>query len=978
MAGIDYEGYINAILPSYLQNDAGKNLMKGFSNQSEELFLNAQSARKEGMIVECSDDDVIYHFANASALVSPFENIAEQRAYLKQKFENWKKGGTVEQMKAELARFGYKNTKVVTWSDLIKMGVEHPFGGGFTKIVGLDINGGMTYIPKREDTVVVVEHMISGVSQPLVVYVIGSSPGTKTVTIQLQTDAGGFPISKPIEIYKALAKAGVDAYLGYGWLGTGLGTAVGSPPKTLPMGFHSFFYLDIETPNGFGDPFLWNDNTVSYSPHISGTPAKRWRDFTLPTLSMGEEITAVWGNLLENIWVGTNQGKVFRWNGSMWTSIPTGVTYAILDIFGVGSTSIWMVGDSSNALYWNGLTFTSMSIQATPGGVYNKLYGAINSIWAVGNGGKIAFWNGVSWTQQPSGTTQDLLGVYGFGATDVWAVGKGATILRYDGVSWSAVVHTITGPIQCVWGAESNKIWFGLYQQDFMGYWNGVGVSLVAIENIQDFMGANVVSVKHIVGLSDSEVFAFNSYTQIFNLALGLGAFFYNGTTWNLTTTFINANNAAVVPTSSGSVVLAAGKDPVDLAHPVSMLKWEYETTGTWSDFYKFPAGEEPVAVIGSSDTSLMVPVKNTMTNKVSSVRHWDGSSWSLKSLPYEVTQCVAWMATSSTDAWITGGKPAPGGGFVILRWNGTTWAEMINLGSTGTNAFWANGPNDAWVAFGLPLQIKHWDGTIWSSVAPPMGADNCSGIWGEGTNKMLFSFSNGASTSGFISKYQGVGFNTVFNFTTKAPLKISGVTQSRFFVLTRDGMAPFDLRYSFIEHDGATGSSYEYPLKNFSTSVNTPYISAKSDRSMWCADFGFSASGPAFKWNGVTGENISYVPPTNKIGILATGEETAYQVENTNGGMLRVFKTISVLLPSSSTGKRWNDGGAWDGQPPYPAALRDLRKIVRKYKPATTSGRFARIQIGAMSIPYSIGESYEEDAYGNLRGPYLSSYLTR
>lgn len=970
MAGIDYEGYINAILPSYLQNDNAKNLMKAFSNQSEELFLNAQSARKEGMIVECATDDVIYHFGNASGLVSPFESTAEQRAYLGQKFENWKKGGTVEQMKAELARFGYKNTKVVTWSDLIKMGVEHPFGGGFTKIVGLDINGGMTYIPKREDTAVIVQHQISAPSQPLAVFTSGASPGTKTVTIQLQTDAGGFPISKPIEIYKALAKAGVDAYLGYGWLGTGLGTAVGSPPKTLPMGFHSFFYLDIDTPNGFGEPFLWNDNTVSYYNYPSGLPFTRWQDFTLPTLGVGEDATAIWGNSVNNIFIGTNLGGIYRWNGTSWTSIPSGVTYQINHISGSPSSiaDIWVVGNSNQALRWNGSAFIAIPMPVSAGGVYNKLYvGGPNNVWAVGNNGTIAYFDGTSFTAQVSGTANNLLGIHGFSGTDIWAVGKSGTILRYNGSSWSAPMHSITADVNCVWGAGASAVWFGLtgfatiYQ---IGYWDGATVSLQTMSQIPLYPPFNVMNITHIVGTSANEIFAFNFFSDSFVDAFSMLK--YNGTEWRATSEKIDATGVTSITESGTTYLFAAGKrDSSDKA-----LVYKSQTTGNWSTVHEYTSavGTNGACIFGTSDNDIWVSDKSQML-------HYNGTSWSTYALPVTLLgEHRFGQSTSTTDAWLVADKTGLGN-FSILHWNGTAWSE--NLTSAPSQSFWANSSTDAWAGT-VGGVLKHWDGAVWNNVTLPMtiATADALALWGESATKMVGVFKNGADY--YLTRYDGVTWFSFWNSTLSPELKnalaIGGTIWPDVFVYGQDLSDSF----SYVQ--------YQKPFpywSNLHTVTPGPNacnkIYALSPQSVW-----FKAGNKIYHWDGhqledVTQISAGWIPLAS---IFVAGENSVYNVEadgmTPTSRRIRRFSPTFVPLPKASTGRKWNDGGAWDGQPPYPAALRDLRKIVRKYKPATTSGRFARIQIGAMSIPYSIGESYEEDAYGNLRGPYLSSYLTR
>ena len=60
-------------------------------------------------------------------------------------------------------------------------------------------------------------------------------------------------------------------------------------------------------------------------------------------------------------------------------------------------------------------------------------------MWAVGEGGTILYYDGVTWTSQTSGTTEDLLGLWGTSASDIWAVGRRETVLRYDGSIWEEV-----------------------------------------------------------------------------------------------------------------------------------------------------------------------------------------------------------------------------------------------------------------------------------------------------------------------------------------------------------------------------------------------------------------------------------------------------------------------------------------------------------------------------------------------------------
>lgn len=105
-----------------------------------------------------------------------------------------------------------------------------------------------------------------------------------------------------------------------------------------------------------------------------------------------------------------------------------------------------------------------------------------------------------------------------------------------------------------------------------------------------------------------------------------------------------------------------------------------------------------------------------------------------------------------------------------------------------------------------------------------------------------------------------------------------------------------------------------------------------------------------------------------NKLWIGDTG--------TTDAELYRFFPTIANLA-SGATGKLWNDGWHWDGEFLTDKNLMNkLRFLIRKYKPSTTSCRFVRIENKGILTSSPIGQAYEEDAFGNISGPYLFSYL--
>ena len=73
--------------------------------------------------------------------------------------------------------------------------------------------------------------------------------------------------------------------------------------------------------------------------------------------------------------------------------------------------------------------------------------------------GTILHYDGSSWSAVSSGTTDDLIGLWGSSATDVWAVGYSGTILHWDGNSWSGAPSGTTADLTSVWGSGSGDVW---------------------------------------------------------------------------------------------------------------------------------------------------------------------------------------------------------------------------------------------------------------------------------------------------------------------------------------------------------------------------------------------------------------------------------------------------------------------------------------------------------------------------------------
>jgi hypothetical protein len=133
-------------------------------------------------------------------------------------------------------------------------------------------------------------------------------------------------------------------------------------------------------------------------------------------------------------------------------------------------------------------------------------------------------------------------------------------------------------------------------------------------------------------------------------------------------------------------------------------------------------------------------------------VIHWDGSAWSVTSLPaIEDGSYVGWNSFKWTAAravatddvwivgeWVAGNRSEWGAGPALIHWNGTEWSNSTQ--PFAGFGMWSDRPDDLWLVgtsleggYKTPLlqDIAHWNGATWvESYAG--GSVHLCGIWGS------------------------------------------------------------------------------------------------------------------------------------------------------------------------------------------------------------------------------------------------------
>ncbi len=134
----------------------------------------------------------------------------------------------------------------------------------------------------------------------------------------------------------------------------------------------------------------------------------------------------------------------------------------------------------------------------------------------------------------------------------------------------------------------------------------------------------------------------------------------------------------------------------------------------------------------------------NSAGARLNEILRWTGATWSLSTTPNpggtasnDASYLEGIFCTSATNCWATGYYQRSVGGVLneMLRWNGTTWAqvatpnpsgtassdgnELLEVGCSGSADCWAVGINTNSAGADLN-EILHWNGAKWSTVAAP------------------------------------------------------------------------------------------------------------------------------------------------------------------------------------------------------------------------------------------------------------------
>ncbi|MFL5495980.1 MAG: hypothetical protein ACJ8DC_16470 [Gemmatimonadales bacterium] len=264
-------------------------------------------------------------------------------------------------------------------------------------------------------------------------------------------------------------------------------------------------------------------------------------------------------------------------------------------------------------------------------------------------------------------------------------------------------------------------------------------------------------------GSSASDVFALGEPGGTWDS----GIFHYDGHAWSPQASEHDVTLHALWGSGANDVFAAGFR--VDGVRPQGVLL--HYDGNAWSTMAGPAIGETDVEVYfeslwGTSGSDVFAVGNFYHSYENGLIAHYDGTSWSKMSIPYEAgRELVDVFGTSSSDVYAVGSinfPDAPRFG-IILHYDGSQWTELlIQQEGLGLRSVWSNSATDVFAVgdvFDEPSQtfsgtILHYDGRGWSPLSTP-ASGRLFGIWGaSGTD--VFAVGDNVGENGTILHYDG------------------------------------------------------------------------------------------------------------------------------------------------------------------------------------------------------------------------------
>ena len=199
------------------------------------------------------------------------------------------------------------------------------------------------------------------------------------------------------------------------------------------------------------------------------------------------------------------------------------------------------------------------------------------------------------------------------------------------------------------------------------------------------------------------------------------------------------------------------------LAEAARVLHYDGQSWASVADFDREDvAGQGLESVWGASASDVfVVGFEDVGPFRVSAIWHFDGGGWLRMEVPGPVQpELTDVWGSSGSDVYAVGRDEASG---VVLRYDGSSWAPVLQVDGVLFNGVWGSGPDDVFAAgflveerddqFFVSGVVWHFDGTAWSPMdLPDVGV--LYEVWGTSGSDVYV-----VGEEGLILHYDGTGW---------------------------------------------------------------------------------------------------------------------------------------------------------------------------------------------------------------------------
>lgn len=287
---------------------------------------------------------------------------------------------------------------------------------------------------------------------------------------------------------KAWGPAGQPAAITYAHAVTGWVDSVGAAPKSVvwftdgasPIRVSGDQWLRETLPqSAFTFASVWADASgalwaVGSGGSLSRLAAGEWTPFSTGSTN---RFVAVHGDEQGNVWAASEQAEIVRVDTKGVSSgFATDAAMGLSGIHAFGASNAWAVGGAGTLLRFDGSKWTSRA-SGTSFDLLAVWGAAPGDVWLVGDRGTIVHCDETTCSKPNGLATENLNAVWSASADEAWAVGAGGVILHRGNAGWRSVASPTKTDLTAVWGSAPNDVWFGGYQ--VLLRWNGSALSEV-------------------------------------------------------------------------------------------------------------------------------------------------------------------------------------------------------------------------------------------------------------------------------------------------------------------------------------------------------------------------------------------------------------------------------------------------------------------------------------------------------------------